>query len=34
MNCYAHAHKMIKRSRDLTQMMMEEHFIETAGGET
>jgi malate dehydrogenase (oxaloacetate-decarboxylating) len=26
--CYAHAHKMIKRSRDLTHTMMKEHFIE------
>jgi malate dehydrogenase (oxaloacetate-decarboxylating) len=25
---YAHAHKVIKRSRDMTQMMMKEHFIE------
>lgn len=28
---YAHAHKVIKRSRELTQMMMKEHFIELPG---
>jgi len=27
---YEHAHKIIKRSRDLTHMMMEEQFIDTA----
>jgi malate dehydrogenase (oxaloacetate-decarboxylating) len=27
---FSHAHKIIKRSRDLTQMMMEQHFIPEA----
>jgi malate dehydrogenase (oxaloacetate-decarboxylating) len=30
---YEHAHKIIKRSRDLTHMMMEEKFIDTAPAE-
>jgi malate dehydrogenase (oxaloacetate-decarboxylating) len=28
--CYQHAHTIIKRSRDLTAMMMEKGFIEEA----
>ena len=27
---YSHAHKIIKRSRELTQMMMDQDFIQKA----
>ena len=30
---YNNAHEIIKRSRDLTQMMMEQNFIPTRAGE-